>query len=141
MKNQRSGKGTGVRGVFRARVETWGSARWIGLTTILGISALTLGFVRLTEVHGAFGAPGRAQAGGGSSPTYTFTTIAVVPGEGKFALQGTLAIANNAGGDVAGAYIDNSYAAHGFVRAASTGTISTFDAPNAGTAKNQGTFP
>ncbi len=80
-----------------------------------------------------------SRAGGGSSPTYTFTTIDV-PGAGKSALQGTLGISNNAGGDVAGVYISNSYAAHGFVRAAASGTITPFDTPNAGTSKNQGTF-
>jgi hypothetical protein len=100
-----------------------------------------LGFLWLTEVRGAFGAPGRPQAGGGgSTATYTFTSIEV-PGQGKSALQGTLAVGNNAGGDVAGVFITNSYAARGFVRAAISGVITPFDAPNAGTSKNQGTFP
>src|SRR5579872_1632466 len=140
MKKQWCGSGTGVRRVFGAVAQAWKKQGWIGPVSILGVIALTLGFLWLTEVRGAFGAPGRAQAGGGSSPTYAFTTIDVL-GAGKSALQGTLAITNNAGGDTAGVYIDNSYAAHGFVRTAATGTISTFDAPNAGTAKNQGTFP
>lgn len=101
------------------------------LVACIGIA----GMVTLPEAPGAFG----GQAGGGSSPTYTFTTIDA-PGVGKSALQGTLAITNNAGGDVAGVYISDSYAAHGFVRVAATGTISTFDAPDAGTASTQGTF-
>lgn len=89
----------------------------------------------------ALAPPARSQSGGGgNTATYIFTTIDA-PGVGKSALQGTLAIGNNAGGDVVGVVVDNSYAAHGFVRAAATGTISTFDAPNAGASKNQGTFP
>lgn len=131
----------GIRGVFRAMAQSCKKAVRIGQATILCVTTLTLGFLWLTEVHGSFGAPGRAQAAGGSSPTpaYTFTTIDV-PGVGKFALQGSLGVTNNAGGDVAGVYISNSYAAHGFVRAAATGAISTFDAPNAGISKTQGTF-
>jgi len=106
---------------------------------MLFVSLAITGGAWLIAARGASAIP-RPQAGGGSSPTYTFTTIDVL-GAGKFALQGTLAITNNAGGDVAGVYLDNSYAAHGFVRAAATETVSKFDAPNAGTAKNQGTFP
>jgi hypothetical protein len=110
------------------------------LAAVLCVSLAIAGGAWLIAARGASATPGRAQAGGGSSPSYTFTTIDVL-GAGKSTLQGTLAISNNAGGDTAGVYIDNSYAAHGFVRTAATGTISTFDAPNAGTAKNQGTFP
>jgi len=139
MKNQRGGSSSGVRGVFQAVAQACKKPGWIGPVSILGVTGLTIGFLWLTVVRGAFGAPGQAQAGGGSSPTYTFMTIDV-PGAGKSALQGTLAISNNAGGDAAGVYIDNSYAAHGFVRAAAGGTITPFDTPNAGTSKNQGTF-
>ena len=140
MKNQIFDIGRAVQGVFLAMARALGEARRVRLGAALCVSLVIAGSVWLIQVRGALATPGRAQAGGGNSPTYTFTTIAV-PGEGKFALQGTLAITNNAGGDTAGVYIDNSYAAHGFVRAAATGTISTFDAPNAGATKNQGTFP
>jgi hypothetical protein len=141
MKNQLCGSNTGVRRVFGEVALACKNAGWIGPVSILGVSALTLGFLWLTEVRGAFGAPGRPQAGGGgSTATYTFTSIEV-PGQGKSALQGTLAVGNNAGGDVAGVFITNSYAARGFVRAAISGVITPFDAPNAGTSKNQGTFP
>ncbi len=52
---------------------------------------------------------------------------------------GTEPIAINTAGDVAGTYIDpNNGAYHGFVRAAN-GTITTFDAPGAGTGTAQGT--
>lgn len=56
-------------------------------------------------------------------------------------LQGTIGVSINAGGDIAGIYLTAPNVAHGFVRAASTGTITEFDAPSAGTALNQGTFP
>jgi hypothetical protein len=135
MKNQCYDNGTGVRSLFRATARACEKAIWIGVTSVLVAGAAIAGMMTLPEVLGAFG----AQAGGGSAPTYTFTTIDV-PGVGKNALQGTLAITNNAGGDIAGVYITNSYAAHGFVREAATGTISSFDAPNAGTASTQGTF-
>lgn len=46
----------------------------------------------------------------------------------------------NAGGDVSGFYRDANSALHGFVRLAA-GTIESFDASNAGTAKDQGTEP
>jgi VCBS repeat-containing protein len=134
MKNQRFDSGMSVWGVFRAIMEACKKAGWTGVTAMLVACAAIAGMMNV-PVPGAFG----AQAGGGSSPTYTFTPIDV-PGVGKFALQGSLGITNNAGGDVAGVYISNSYAAHGFVRAAATGTISTFDAPNAGISQNQGTF-
>src|SRR5690349_20601984 len=80
------------------------------------------------------------QAGGASTPTYTFTTIDV-PGAGTAALQGTLGVNNNAPGDITGIYLTAPNVAHGFVRSAATGTITTFDAPHAGTSLNQGTFP
>ncbi len=137
MKSQYSGRA--AQSVLRAAVSVRGKTRRVGLAAALCVSLAIAGGAWLIGAHGASAIP-RPQAGGGSTPTYTFTTIAV-PGEGKFALQGTLAITNNAGGDVAGVYIDNSYVSHGFVRAAATGTISTFSASDAGTAKNQGTFP
>lgn len=135
MKNQSYDSGMEVRGVFRAMAQACMKTKWTGVTAMLVACVAIAGMMTLPEVPGAFG----AQSSGGSSPTYTFTTIDV-PGVGKSALQGTLAITNNAGGDVAGVYITNSYAAHGFVREAATGTISMFDAPNAGTASTQGTF-
>ncbi len=139
MKFRSSGIGGAVQDVLGEIAKTLGKARRAGLATALCVGMVIAGSVWLIEMRGASATP-RAQAGGGSSPTYTFTTIDVL-GAGKSALQGTLAITNNAGGDTAGVYIDNSYAAHGFVQAGATGTISKFDAPNAGTIKNQGTFP
>lgn len=46
---------------------------------------------------------------------------------------GTLPMSIDTAGDVAGGFTDANGVAHGFVRAASDGTISTYDAPNAGT--------
>ncbi len=67
-------------------------------------------------------------------------TIFNVPGAGKQAGQGTLALSINASGEVTGYYIDNRYVSHGFVRSA-TGTITTFNISSAGTKVNQGTEP
>jgi uncharacterized repeat protein (TIGR03803 family) len=55
-------------------------------------------------------------------------------------LHGTIPLSINAAGNIAGFYLDTNMAAHGFVRAAN-GTITTFDAPDAGTGTTQGTFP
>jgi len=52
--------------------------------------------------------------------------------------KGTVAYSINDSGTIAGPYTDASNVYHGFVRAAS-GTITTFDAPSAGTGANQGT--
>ena len=52
-------------------------------------------------------------------------------------MQGTSAVGIDTAGDVAGVYLDANGVSHGFVRSAS-GTITPFDAPGAGTQKNQG---
>ena len=61
----------------------------------------------------------------------TFTIIDVT-GAGTGSMQGTIALAIDAAGDVTGTYLDSNRVAHGYVRTAN-GTISTFDAPGAGT--------
>jgi hypothetical protein len=137
MKNQSHRNVMGVWGVFRAVAKACNRAGWTGATAMFVGCAAIAGVMTLPKVHGASGA--QAGASSSSTPTYTFTTIDV-PGVGNSALQGTLAISINAGGDIAGVFITASNAAHGFVRAAATGTISKFDAPNAGTAVTQGTF-
>ena len=53
---------------------------------------------------------------------------------------GNPGVSINANGDIAGIYLVGGNVAHGFVRAAD-GTITKFDASNAGTGANQGTFP
>ena len=57
-------------------------------------------------------------------------------------ISGTLPVAIDANGDVAGAFTDNSAIRHGFFRSAS-GTIATFDPPGVGTGTSliQGTLP
>lgn len=67
------------------------------------------------------------------------------PHAGTTMLQGTSGLSINAAGDVAGIYLNSPNnnvpnLAHGFLRIASTGAITEFDAPDAGTGKNQGTF-
>ena len=71
----------------------------------------------------------------------TFTTFDC-PGAGTAPLQGTGGISINSAGTIAGFCVlaGSGNVAHGFVRAAD-GTITLFDAPGAGTGKNQGTFP
>src|SRR5207237_1242562 len=54
--------------------------------------------------------------------------------------QGTFAANINPAGAIPGTYIDANGVSHGFLRAAD-GTITTFDAPGAGTGSGQGTFP
>lgn len=52
---------------------------------------------------------------------------------------GTFVVGINAGGDVAGSFMDVNGVVHGFVRIATTGKITTFDAPGASLAENRGT--
>jgi hypothetical protein len=140
MKNRSFSIGRAVQGVFLAMATALGEARSAGLAAAFCVSLVIAGSVWLIEVRGALATPGRAQAGGSSSPTYTFMTIDA-PGAGTGLLQGTIGASLNVGGDVTGVYLTAPNVAHGFVRAAATGTITPFDAPNAGTNKNQGTFP
>ncbi len=72
-------------------------------------------------------------------------TVFDAPGAGTGMLQGTGGLGINANGDVVGIYADAPSAsvpnlAHGFVRIAASGTITQFDAPGAGSSKNEGTF-
>jgi len=80
------------------------------------------------------------QAQSGNAPTFT---VFDAPGAGTGMLQGTFGTSINDAGDIAGIYLTAPNVAHGFVRTAGNGTPSfaTFDAPGAGTSKNQGTFP
>jgi hypothetical protein len=109
-----------------------------------------------TREHGGMGAssepksflwwPGQnvQASGNGASGTLTFTVFDA-PGAGTGMLQGTMGTSINDGGDIAGIYLNTvnnaPNVAHGFVRAGATGTITPFDAANAGSGKNQGTFP
>ena len=112
---------------------------WVSLSGASPVGCVGCGSER---VYAALRTPTRPQEATASSstPTYTFTTIDV-PGAGTGMLQGTIGTSLNAGGDVTGVYLTAPNVAHGFVRAAASGTISKFDAPNAGTSLNQGTFP
>src|SRR6266851_9014766 len=85
-----------------------------------------------------------AQGTGGGALTFT---IFDAPAAGTGMLQGTMGTSINDGGDIAGIYLTTvntaPNVAHGFVRTVvnGTATFATFDAPGAGTSKNQGTFP
>lgn len=61
-----------------------------------------------------------------------------VSGIQKGSSIGTYVSSIDAAGDVAGSYMDGNGIAHGFIRTAN-GVLTTFDAPKAGTSKNQGT--
>lgn len=80
-------------------------------------------------------------AQGTGSPAFTSFDS---PDAGQGMLQGTVGLSVNATGDVAGIYLNSpntnvTNLAHGFLRIAS-GAITEFDAPDAGTGQNQGTF-
>ena len=93
-------------------------------------SGVIHGFVRTKDgTLKTFDAPGAAKAG----------WLARFTADGKGpSLLGTAGISINTAGVITGGYIDTSAVAHGFVRAAN-GTITTFDAPGAGTGTLQGT--
>ncbi len=73
------------------------------------------------------------------APTFT---VFDCPGAGTSALQGTGGIGINSAGVITGFCVlsGTGNVAHGFIRGID-GTITLFDAPGAGTGKNQGTFP
>ena len=129
----------GSRAVFRRVLLTLG---------VVGLSVWAPAKLRV-RVNGS-GAEGSTRwwpsesvhAQGGGAPT--FTTFEA-PGAGTGLLQGTTGLGINAAGDIAGIFVSapnvsTPNLAHGFLRTAATGTITPFDAPGAGTAKNQGTF-
>ena len=91
------------------------------LTTASGTNSFAHGFIR--------------------NASGTITTFDAVPLPSTYGSTnpGTYVISINASGEVAGFYIDGTGAEHGFLRNAS-GTISTFEAPNAGTGAEQGTI-
>ena len=66
-----------------------------------------------------------------------YTTIDVT-GAGKGWHQGTVAVSIDAEGNVAGLYWGSDFVCHGYVRNGSTGAITTFRAPNAGTLRPSG---
>ncbi len=68
------------------------------------------------------------------SASGTFVTFAI-PGE-----VGGAAVSMNTAGTIVGSYVDNDNVGHGFMRNPATGTISTVDAPGAGSQEGQGTF-
>ncbi len=79
---------------------------------------------------------GFVRAASGTITTFDVTGACTF---GSDFVPGTEPICINAAGTIAGGYIDANGANHGFVRAAS-GTITTFDAPGAGTGAGQGTI-
>jgi Chitobiase/beta-hexosaminidase C-terminal domain len=137
-----TGKGTHRRrhvGIFAALVVVALGGAWLSREVIHARNAAkgvgTLGQLRWWQ-------PRIVHAQGSSSPTYTSFDA---PDAGTGMLQGTAGLSINAAGDVAGIYLNSPNSnvtnlAHGFLRNASSGAITEFDAPDAGTGQNQGTF-
>jgi hypothetical protein len=142
MEHQSSPNRSVLQCVFRAVARVPVRARRTGPLAILCLGVMVLGFVSLIEVFDTLAKPARPQSGGGCGPEFT---VVDVPAAGTGMMQGSGGTGINANGDIVGVYSTAPSAgvlnlAHGFVRLASTGTITPFDAPNAGTGKNQGTF-
>lgn len=91
------------------------------LTTSSGTNSFAHGFIRGT---------------GGTITTFDAVPLPTSYGSSN---PGTFVVTINASGEVAGFYIDGSGAEHGFLRDAG-GTVTTFEAPNAGTGSEQGTI-
>ena len=127
---------------LRSRGIVLAKQRKPGLPAVLGIGLVALASVFLMQLYSTSSTIAAAQAGGGSCAA-GFTVVDVT-GAGTGMLQGGGGTGINANGDIVGTYVTTSGSvlnlAHGFVRVAATGNIATFDAPNAGTNKNEGTF-
>ena len=129
--------------------------RWLGIFAALAVVALSGAWLSWAVTHGKSGAkeagaaaqtnwwqPQVVHAQGTGGPT--FTTFDAKDA-GTAMLQGTAGLSINAAGDVAGTYLNSPNGnvpnlAHGFLRIASSQAITEFDAPDAGTGLNQGTF-
>jgi hypothetical protein len=91
-------------------------------------------------IAGNYADAGNVNHGFLRAPDGTITEFDV-PGAGTGSGQGTatqFGVSINPAGTISGTYTDAGNVIHGFVRA-SDGTITTFDAPGAGTAASQGT--
>ncbi|HYL64930.1 MAG TPA: chitobiase/beta-hexosaminidase C-terminal domain-containing protein [Candidatus Methylomirabilis sp.] len=127
---------------FRASGKVLPKARRVVPLAILCLAAAAVGVLCLTEVYDTLATPTPPQGGGGCAAA--FTTFDA-PGAATGMLQGSGGLSINGQGDIVGIYVTAPSAsvlnlAHGFVRIAATGTITQFDAPGAGTSKNEGTF-
>jgi hypothetical protein len=126
------------------------TARWgaIGLTLALLVQASVFYGNQQHLKHAYAAAQSRFSphtSGGGTAVGTPGVVSFDVAGAGTVSLQGTIAVGIDSAGDVAGVYVDSLYTRHGYVRSAN-GSITTFDAPNAGTNANpydyaQGTMP
>jgi hypothetical protein len=108
-------------------------------TTILALALALSLLLMVPQQNRAARIDGSPEAVNESGPTFTSFDC---PGAGTDALQGTGGISINKAGAIAGFCVlaGSGNVAHGYVRAAD-GTVTVFDAPGAGTSKNQGTFP
>ncbi|HMD17376.1 MAG TPA: choice-of-anchor D domain-containing protein [Terriglobales bacterium] len=110
------------------------------MTKLAEATMLTLSLLLMVpQQNRAAKRDGSLEAANSSGPTFTAFDC---PGAGTAALQGTGGISINKAGIIAGFCVlaGSGNVAHGFVRAAD-GTVTLFDAPGAGTGKNEGTFP
>jgi len=145
----------GIFGGRTTRRAGW-KPRWGVLAALLAI-ALSGAWLEWAARHARSADPGAGGRGGSNwwetrivhaqssgTPAYT---ILDAPDAGTGMLQGTAGLSINAAGDVAGIYLNSpknnanvTNLAHGFLRVASSGAFTEFDAPDAGTGQNQGTF-
>lgn len=115
----------------------------IGGLLLVSVFVLAIVFAAPNGLLSRFGwLPTHAVQAQSSNP-FTFTDFDAKDAGTSF-LQGTMGASINDNGDVTGIYLNTNgtatNVAHGFVRT-SAGTITEFDCADAGSAKNQGTFP
>jgi hypothetical protein len=113
----------------------------IALTCLVLLGLLVHGLKLRTHPVFASSQLPRAAAATGTPGVTTFDVAGAAAGT----MKGTLAVGIDAAGDVLGGYIDAKNVIHGYLRMAG-GTVSTFDAPGAGTGSAianqlQGTIP
>lgn len=96
---------------------------------------VALALASLVCIGGCGSGSSMGQNATGTTPKLTSIDA---PGAGTASGYGTFGTSIDAGGDVAGLYIDANGVVHGFIRAAD-GSITKVDAPDAGTALNLGT--
>ncbi len=161
MGNRSAGNGSAFRRVFNQHGKAGGQTRGLGsiaisCLTVPIVGAMCLTANALTHVRTNASVSSSLRRADVRQPAFKVATgspstpqVAVAPtitsfdapGAGTAALQGTFGTSINAEGDIAGIYLTAPNVAHGFVRAASTGTTTVFNAPDAGSGLNQGTFP
>jgi hypothetical protein len=114
-----------------------------GTTSSASLLTIPIGFDTAGDLVGVYEDANNAAHGFLRSAKGTITTIDVTDAATGKRAAGTVPVCINASGEIAGLYAndtDEDGAMHGFVRSAS-GTITTFDAADAGSIQLRGTYP